>query len=113
MAGANTLSFDDKNFDSEVLKATGPVLVDFWAEWCGPCQALAPTIDELATEYSGKAKVGKLDIEAAGVTAARYGVQSIPTVIVFQNGEPVDRLVGMRGKRDYKAALDAKLAPAR
>lgn len=112
MAGNNTVELNDKNFDAEVLKATAPVLVDFGAEWCGPCQMLAPTIDELASEYAGRAKVGKVDIDASQAVAARYGVQNIPTVIVFVKGEPAERFVGLRNKRDYKAAIDNKLAPA-
>ncbi len=110
MAGANVLHFDDSNFDAEVLQSSQPVLVDFWATWCGPCQMLAPTIDELATEYAGRVKVGKVDIEQAMKAATTYGIQSVPTVMVFQNGKPVDRIIGARSKKDYKALLDAKVA---
>ncbi|MFO0838246.1 MAG: thioredoxin [Phycisphaerae bacterium] len=109
MAGANVLHFDDSNFETEVLKSSQPVLVDFWATWCGPCQMLAPTIDELAGEYSGKVKVGKLDVDQAARTAAKYGVQSIPTVLVFENGQAVQRIVGAKAKKEYKAILDAKV----
>ncbi|MGE0481524.1 MAG: thioredoxin [Phycisphaerae bacterium] len=112
MAGQNTLKFDDANFEAEVLKSNVPVLVDFWAEWCGPCLMLAPTIDDLATEYAGKAKVGKVDVEKAPQTSMKYGVQNIPTVILFQNGQPVQRIVGAKQKRDYKTAIDATLAAA-
>lgn len=109
MAGEHTLTFDDSNFDTEVLKATLPVLVDFWAPWCGPCQMVGPTIDELAHEYHGKVKVGKVNVDEAGGVAGRYGVQSIPTVMVFSGGKIVQQMVGAKHKRDYKAALDAQL----
>jgi thioredoxin 1 len=110
MAGANTLHFTDDNFESEVLGSQVPVLVDFWAEWCGPCQILGPTIDELASEYAGKAKVGKVDVDKAQQIAMRFGIQNIPTVVLFENGEPVERIVGARNKKDYKAILDARVA---
>lgn len=110
MAGANALKFDADNFESEVLKSGGPVLVDFWAEWCGPCVALAPTIDELADEYQGKVKVGKLDIDKAPMIASQYGVQSIPTLMLFENGQATQRMVGMKRKAEYKRVLDALAA---
>lgn len=106
MAGAHTLSFSDANFDEEVLACDKPVLVDFWAEWCGPCKALSPLIDELATEYSGKVKVGKIDTDANREISVRFSVSAIPTVMVFKGGELVDKFVGLRGKKDFKAALD-------
>ncbi len=109
MAGENTLHFDESNFDAEVLKSPQPVLVDFWAEWCGPCLMLAPTIDELAGEYAGKIKVGKCDVDKAQRLASQYGVQNIPTVLLFANGKPVQRIVGAKNKRDYKAVLDQAL----
>jgi thioredoxin 1 len=109
MAGAHTLTFTDDNFEQEVLTAKVPVLVDFWAQWCGPCQMLAPTIDELATTYQGKAKVGKVDVDSAAELASRYGIQNIPTVLIFQDGQPAERLVGAKHRRDYQAALDARL----
>jgi thioredoxin 1 len=112
VAGQNTLTFNDENFEQEVLKSNIPVLVDFWAQWCGPCLALAPTIDELANEYAGKVKVGKLDIDASPQIAGKYRVGSIPTVMVFQNGQAGPPIVGARNKRDYKALLDAKLGVA-
>jgi thioredoxin 1 len=109
MAGANTLTFTDDNFEADVLKADVPVLVDFWAQWCGPCLMLAPTIDELATTYQGKAKVGKVDVDQSAGVASQFGIQNIPTVLLFHNGQVVERIVGAKHKRDYQAAIDARL----
>jgi len=109
MAGAQTQHYDDGNFEAEVLGSSQPVLVDFWAEWCGPCQMLGPTIDELAVEYAGRVKVGKVDVDKAVRVASRYDVQSIPTVILFVGGQPVERMLGLKKKSDYKTLLDAKL----
>ena len=106
MAGPNTLEFTDDNFDAEVLNSETPVLVDFWAEWCGPCKALTPVIDELATENDGKAKVGKLDTDANREVSVRFSVSAIPTVILFHKGEIVEKFVGLRGKKDFQTALD-------
>ena len=106
MAGSDTLEFTDANFDSEVLNSDQPVLVDFWADWCMPCRALAPTIDELASEYNGKAKVGKLNTENNQDTAVKFNIQSIPTVLVFKGGEVVQKFVGITPKGDFAAALD-------
>ena len=106
MAGANTLEFTDDNFETEVLQADGPVLVDVWAEWCMPCKALVPVIDEIADEYAGKAKVGKVDTESSKNTTVKYGVGSIPTVLIFKGGEVSEKFVGLRGKKDFTAALD-------
>jgi len=100
------MQFTDASFEAEVLKSDKPVLVDFWAEWCGPCKALAPVIDELATSYSGKVKVGKLDTDANAQSAVRYGVSSIPTVLIFNKGELVERMVGLQAKKAYQAVLD-------
>ncbi len=108
MAGENTLQFTDDNFETEVLGAETPVLVDFWAEWCGPCLMVAPTIDELANEYEGKIKVGKVDVDKSAKIAGQYNVQSIPTVILFDKGQPVERMVGAKNKREYKDILDAR-----
>ena len=107
MAGANTLEFTDNNFESDVLKSDTPVLVDFWAEWCMPCKALGPTIDELANEYMGKVKVGKVDTDANQSLSAQYGISAIPTVILFQNGQIKERFIGLRSKKDFKASLDS------
>ena len=109
MADSNVLKFDDDNFESEVLNSPTPVLVDFWAEWCGPCHMLTPVIDELAGEYAGKVKVGKVDVDNARETAAKFGVQNIPTVILFEQGKPAETFVGVRKKGDYQSAIKAKL----
>ena len=103
------IHFTDDSFKDEVLNYEGVVLVDFWAPWCGPCQALGPTIEALAGEYEGKAKVGKVNVDEEGSTAQQYMVMSIPTVMVFKNGEVVNTLVGLRAKEDYSSALDANL----
>ncbi len=107
MAGANTLILTESNFESEVVKSNVPVLVDFWATWCGPCQMIAPTIDELAGELSGKAKVGKVDVDQNPGLASQFNVQSIPTVIVFKDGKPVQTMIGAKHKRDYVAAVSS------
>ena len=106
MAGANILEFTEANFDTQVLQSAEPVLVDFWAEWCMPCKALAPTMNDLADEYVGKAKVGKVDTDANQSVAAKFGISAIPTVILFHNGEIKEKFVGLRGKQDFKAAID-------
>jgi thioredoxin 1 len=95
----------DANFNKEVLKSTMPVLVDFWAPWCGPCRMVGPTIEKLGKEYTGKAKVVKLDVQDNPKTATKYGVRSIPTVAVFKNGKPVGSLIGARQKSDYEKLL--------
>ena len=107
MAGPNTVSFTDANFDAEVIKSDLPVLVDFWAEWCAPCKALTPVIDDLADEYAGKVKIGKLDTDANREVSTRYQVSAIPTVILFTEGEIKERFVGLRGKSEFKTALNA------
>jgi len=106
MAGPNTLEITDANFDDTVLKSDQPVLVDFWAEWCGPCKQLSPVIEELAKDYQGKAKVGKVDTDANRQVSVRFSVSAIPTVILFNNGEIIEKFVGLRGKKDFQAALN-------
>ena len=106
VVGNHTLTFTDENFDQEVLQAETPVLVDFWAEWCAPCRVLGPTIDELAEEYAGKIKVGKLDADANKEVSAEYDISSIPAVVLFVNGEIHEKFVGLRVKRDYQSVLD-------
>jgi len=109
MAGPNTKEFTESNFDEEVLQASEPVLVDFWAEWCMPCKALGPTIDELANDYAGKVKVGKVDTDSNQSLSARYQISAIPTVILFKGGEVREKFVGLRSKRDLAASLDEAL----
>ena len=109
MAGANTQIFTEANFQQEVLQAAEPVLVDFWAEWCMPCKALGPTIDELATEYAGKVKIGKVDTDANPSLATQFGISAIPTVMIFQGGEVRERFMGLRSKKDLQASLNAYL----
>jgi thioredoxin 1 len=110
MAGDNVKQFTDANFQQEVLTSTEPVLVDFWAEWCGPCRMLAPTIDDLATEYKGRVKVGKVDTDANRNTAMTFQISAIPTIMLFKNGEPVKKFVGLTPKKDFKTAIDAALS---
>ncbi len=107
MAGANTLTFTDQNFEEEVLNSDKPVLVDFWAEWCGPCKALGPVIDELATEYAGKVKVGKLDTTANTDVPVKFSISALPTILIFKDGAIAEKLMGLRGKADFAQALDA------
>jgi thioredoxin 1 len=109
MAGDNTLNFTDAGFDTEVLKSDKPVLVDFWAEWCGPCRMMTPTIDAIASEYHGKAKVGKLNVDDNGQTAMRYQIRGIPALLLFKDGKVVDQRVGAVGKSDLQKMLDAQV----
>ena len=101
------LEITDATFDEVVLQSDKPVMVDFWAAWCGPCRMVGPIIDELSNEYDGKAVVGKVDVDANQEFASKYGVRNIPTVLVFKNGELVGRQVGVAPKQTYAEALDA------
>jgi len=106
MAGQNVKEFTDSNFEEEVLKSSEPVLVDFWAEWCGPCRMLAPTIDKIANEYQGKVKVGKIDTDVNRDVSIKYNISAIPTVILFKDGQVAQKFVGLRQERDFKEAID-------
>lgn len=107
---AQAMKVDEANWDAEVLKAAEPVLVDFWAVWCGPCQMVAPIVEELAGEYEGKVKVVKLNTDENPEIAGRYQIMSIPTILFFKNGQPVDKLVGARPKQQFKQVIDSLLA---
>ncbi len=104
------LSIDDANFENEVLKSEKPVLVDFWAVWCGPCKAIAPLVEELASEYEGKLKVGKVDVDANPRTAMQYGIRSIPTLLIFKGGKVVEQMVGALPKRQLIEKVTPHLA---
>lgn len=103
------IEITDANFEEIVLKSSQPVLVDFWAAWCGPCRMVGPIIEEISNDYEGKAVVGKVDVDANQEFAAKYGVRNIPTVLVFQNGEVVGRQVGVAPKTTYEEAINALL----
>ena len=107
--GENTVEITDSNFESEVVKSTTPVLVDFWAAWCAPCRALAPTIDSIAVEYKGRVKVGKLDVDANGSTAARFNIRGIPTLLVIKDGQVKEQIVGAADNSVITKALDKHL----
>ena len=100
------LEITDSNFEETVLKSDKPVMVDFWAAWCGPCRMVGPILDELSEESEGKAIIGKVDIDSNQQYAAQFGVRNIPTVLVFKDGELVDRKVGVSSKNDYAQAID-------
>ena len=106
----NVIEFNDQNFDSDVLEAGTPVLVDFWAVWCGPCKAIGPIVEEIANDYNGKVKVGKMDVERNNQVAMRYGIRSIPTLLVFNNGEVVDQVIGNVGKESIESMLNKALS---
>jgi thioredoxin 1 len=109
MAGANTLTFTDAAWDQEVLNSDVPVLVDFWAEWCGPCRMMSPTVDAIADAYLGRVKVGKLNVDENGATGMRYNVRGIPTLLLFKGGKVVEQKVGVMGKPDLQKMLDLHL----
>ena len=109
MASKNIVTLTGANFDQEVLKATMPVLVDFWAEWCGPCKMIAPVLDELADEKVGKVKIAKVNVDDAQDVAGKYGIRSIPTLLIFKGGMVKEQVVGMTGKKDLEKKLAAHL----
>ncbi len=104
-----TITLSDDNFNHEVLENYPPVIVDFWAEWCGPCRTIAPTIETLASEFEGRAKVGKLDVDNNPTTASKYQISSIPTLLFFKDGEIIDRVVGVVSKKVLSDKLNALL----
>ena len=106
---ANLLEITENNFETEVLKSNVPVLIDFWAAWCSPCKLIAPIVEELAAEYAGKLKVGKCDVDSNQSIAIKYGIRSIPTVMVFKNGELVQQVVGAQAKKNIQAKIDEVL----
>ena len=106
MSAPNILNLTDANFAQEVLQSSQPVLVDFWAEWCGPCKMISPILDELAGEYDGRVKIGKVNVDQSQALAAEYGVRAIPTLLLFKDGQVTDQIVGLKSKRDFKSKLD-------
>lgn len=100
------LSFTDQDFKAKVLGAKGPVVVDFWAPWCGPCRTVSPIIDELAKEFAGKVRIGKINVDENSQIAGEYGVMSIPSVIFFKNGQPVRTMIGAQSKENYKQEIE-------
>jgi thioredoxin 1 len=109
MATENVQTFTDGNFESSVLNAGTPVLVDFWAEWCGPCKRLAPTVDALATDYTGKVTIGKLNVDENPDTTVKFNVRGIPALLLFKGGRVVDQVVGLVPKEDIKRVIDKHL----
>ena len=106
MAAPKIVTLTQENFAQEVLQSSSPVLVDFWAEWCGPCKMIAPILEELADEYDGRVKIGKVNIDEHQGVASEYGIRAIPTLLLFNKGEVADQIVGLRSKRDLKASFD-------
>jgi len=109
MASEAIIEVTDANFDQLVLKSEQPVLLDFWASWCGPCRALAPIVDEVAQSYSGRVKVGKMDVDKNGATTQRYGVRGIPTLLIFKDGQVKEQIVGYVAREVIEKALDKNL----
>jgi len=100
------ITIDDSNFDQTVLQAETPVLVDFWAAWCGPCRMVAPVVEELAEEYEGRISFAKLDVDQNPKTASKYGIMSIPTLLLFKDGKPISNIVGFKPKAELKRSLN-------
>ncbi len=106
MAGNGIVEINDDNFDRDVLKSDKPVLIDFWAAWCGPCKALAPIVDEVAHSYSGRVKFGKMDVDRNSATPQRYGIRGIPTLLIFKDGKVQEQIVGYVPKETIEKALN-------
>jgi len=109
MASENVVTFNDTTFDTDVLKSAVPVLVDFWAEWCGPCKMMGPTIDAVAAEFAGKAKVGKLNVDDNPATAGRFQIRGIPTLLLFKDGAVAEQIVGAVGKEKVQNLINRHL----
>ena len=107
---ANLIPFTDENFQTEVKESAAPVLVDFGAEWCGPCRALEPIVEELAQEFDGRLKVGRVDIDHSRQVATQFGIMSVPTIIFFKGGEAVDKVVGLRPKAELKSKIESLIS---
>ena len=106
---SNVIELNDSNFDDEVVKSDLPVLVDFWAEWCGPCKIIAPSVEKISEEYSDNLKVGKLDVDSNPNISSTFGIRSIPTLLIFKNGSPVDQIVGAVSKEVISAKVDSHI----
>lgn len=102
--------FDDANFDAEVLKSKVPVVVDFFADWCGPCRALSPIVEQLAADFAGRVKIGKVDVDASAEVPTRYGIRAVPTLILFKDGREVEKITGLLAKADLRKKIEAMLA---
>ena len=109
MAGGKLIELNEQNWEEEVINSDVPVLVDFWAIWCGPCKMIAPIVEELAAEYDGKFKIGKCDVDKNQSIAVKYGIRSIPTVIIYKDGEAFDTIIGAQPKDSFKAKMEEAL----